>query len=220
MPIRGSLNAMAVFCIALAGCRPEGEPAPSPKDFQNESPDYPLSDTGTLQCSRSKDRSCLVGEVVARHSIVVGGYRFFDATDLGRQLEQVVLPVLDEEVDAGLVKVLADPPLTNETFASWFEIRVKGSRIMDTNADYRGRFRLDQLPSGTYDIRVQKNFTVFLEENPAEGVAAEDGPDRRQFCLTLFSEDISLFLEGRKSGHLIYENFRARIIRGDCPRDY
>ena len=90
MPIRGSLIAMAVFCIALAGCRPEGEPAPSPRDFQNESPDYPLSDTGTLQCSRSKDRSCLVGEVVARHSIVVGGYRFFDATDLGRQLEQVV----------------------------------------------------------------------------------------------------------------------------------
>lgn len=165
------------------------------------------------KCDLSEETGCLVGQIVVAPSVYVEGIEYFDVNTLGQTFPQLI-QVKDQEgnlLPASEYTVSVDPGLSNDKFLRDFALYMKGDRVEQIKIGTDGRFKLNYLEEGTYDIRVQKRFTITVTpKNPTETLG------QKTFCMTLYSEAIGLEINANEMAMKGFDDYKMQLMDLQC----
>ena len=169
--------------FALAGCgsnfppdhRQLTPPVPSNVPTTLVTPPVSLARPG---CKATAERGCISGQVIVAPYIYLDNQKYFDAEDLGRLFTDMVA-VRDKSgtaADRSRYKIEISPQINNDTFTEEFSAYAKGSYAAQASVSSKGLFVLAGLDVGTYDLRVQKSFTMKVTTTDTAAPAKEPAP--------------------------------------------
>jgi hypothetical protein len=193
-------------------------------------------------CRTTFAKGCFDGYVLSKKDFFVDGRQYFNADDLAGRFAELV-KVEDEGVAlvAGVDYQLAlTTPLDNQSFIQGFEYNLTGDYPRSGKVRTNGNFAVNELPEGTYDLRVQRaiKFTVTRQvpvvaddsiaaaepqepvrdgATPAEEPAAqpETQTEVKTYCATIYADTVIEVRKGKRSFDN-FGDFRTHITDHDC----
>lgn len=174
-----SVYAVAAVSLLTTGCYVDSAggrlPGASGRGIIAPKVDTSAADVGS--CSFAIGRGCFDGHVTARTQFFVDGKPFFNADDLAtrfRELLTVENSGTALAADSNGYRLVLATPLGNESFLSGFEYDLTGGAARSGKVRSDGSFGIDDLPEGTYDLRVQKAVRFTLAANTAHPTTPSD----------------------------------------------
>ncbi len=168
------------------------------------------------ECFHDGVTGCLEGNISSAMNLSVSGKAFFDADDLANRFHEIV------EVRATDGKVLEHgkdyrmsltPSFSNQTFAQDFQVFIKGERPDAVDVRSSGKFFLNQLPEGEYEIRVQRPIRMLVELLQAEG-----DPIKMVDCATLYQDGSFEIIKGEKAEAMTFDDLKIYTTATACNR--
>lgn len=165
------------------------------------------------QCDHNNKTGCMIGQIVVAPSVYLEGVEYFDMNTLGQSFPKLI-QVKDKDgnqLAATDYDVAVDPGLTNETFLRDFALYLKGDRVEQAKIGSDGHFKLNYLEPGTYDIRVQKRFSVTVTPK-----AEKEGLSKKTYCMTLFSEVIGMEIDENDTTYKGFDDYKIQLMDLEC----
>jgi hypothetical protein len=189
-------------------------------------------------CSASATLGCLTGQVIVAPFIYLDEKKYFDAAELGQLFVELV--TLVDKKGAIVVRdqynIDIAPEITNDSFKENFTLYVKGETAAAQKLSERGSYLVKRLTPGTYDVRVQKRFTLTLTEkekkqpspatpepqNSVSTSTVENAdkdvfiPFKQTYCFTIYSEQNSIEVMPGSTLHSIFDHFKLHMVDKPC----
>lgn len=227
---------------ALTACMVE---APSDDGSGKKQLLRPGADHGSRDpagCRFELGQGCLDGHVDARQQFFVEGKEFFDANDLAAHFGALLhVQAGGKDITAGGAngyKLTLATPLDDDSFVTGFGFDLSDQDVVrsgETRTD--GAFAIDDLPPGSYNLRVLKSIKFTLAPPDAASptapgatptptnptpvtppatpqIAAADGTVK-DYCATLYEDQSVNVRESQQAAEML-SNFRLRLSSGDC----
>ncbi len=247
MVLRNGLRVMSgVAALALAaavtGCYVDSMDQRAPTvgtDSTNTRRSEAEQDPGA--CRTNFAKGCFDGYVLSKKDFFVDGRQYFNADDLaGRFAELVKVENEGVALVAGVDYQLAlTTPLDNQSFIQGFEYNLTGDYPRSGKVRTNGNFAVNELPEGTYDLRVQRpvKFTVTrqvaVEAQESDAVEPQDpvrdgdapAPEEtaapemkavvKSYCATIYTDTVVEVRKGKRAFDNFGE-FRTHVTDHDC----
>lgn len=213
------LNGLVVIFFA-AGCQ-----VPEDKRSNRDTTDNQTQDTADQkqpevssdpdQCGKMAGRGCLFGQIVASPNIVLDGLSYFDAEELGQNLGRHLLWQLQEFGGGSGVspEFVADQKVGNDNFTDNFIVYLKGADARRTRVDAQGRFDFRGLPTGWYEVRVQKELS-FSARYPA--ASDDEDPKTQSYCGIIYGQVPEIFVTDAITQIPGIDAYRIKVLAGSC----
>ncbi len=174
-----SLFALAAVTALASGCYvdPAQDRAPQPGDTATST--HSEDSTPVGECNFAIGRGCFSGTVTSKKEFFVDGKSFFDADELAARFNELIsVDSLGEQLQAGQggYKLELLTPVDNTSFFSGFEYDLTGDAKRAGKLRNDGNFNVNDLPQGTYDLRVMKSVKFKLTATVTKAATAADQP--------------------------------------------
>jgi hypothetical protein len=186
------------------------------KGKEQEKPDNGKPEKVRGECFHNSENGCLEGNISSAMNLSVSGKSFFDADDLANRFHEIV------EIRSPDGKILKDgkdysldliPGFSNKNFAQDFQVFIKGERTETTVVRSSGKFFLNELPEGEYEIRVQRPIKMLVKINQPEGEPIESTD-----CGTLFQDGSFEIIKDEKSQPMIFDDLSIYTTAAECVK--
>jgi hypothetical protein len=151
---------------------------------------------------------------------------YFDAATMGRQIANHV--ELQNEQGLALspdqYNFKITPEISNENFQRDFQVFAVGEEggYYQTKTQEKGKFKMKELYSGTYDIRAQKNYELIVEaKEPAPTPTGEQPAETAQpmkFCFTIYGDYSGVEIEQDSEEKIVFSNFELMLLDQNCEK--
>ena len=167
------------------------------------------------QCPSKNDAGCIVGQVVVSPWISLQGTDYFDADALGQNLMLHAHALFGQKVHLKGVQGLSlevQQRIDNDNFTHGFYAYIKGERARSVKVSRNGGFMLPNLPSGFYDLVVQKRISLKDKAKPS----SNQNETINYYCLTIYSEKQRVFLDEGQELYLGFDDYMLTFAGRPC----
>ncbi len=180
----------------------------------------------SVHCRFKPGLACIEGRIIKAPEVSLEGTKYFDADELGNALVshiQAKLPNGSSFATADY-SIELNETLDNESFASDFQVYVKGDQAMERRVSNSGSFSLDNLAPGRYMVSVQKKIdfqVVPVAKTPPSSPEAEESrtlapTEVKHYCAALYYSEDDLYLDKNQGLYLGLDDFRLKLFAQPC----
>ncbi len=180
-------------------------------------------------CKRTVTTGCFEGSFPASPDIFVEDQKFFDAEEFKAHFVELIAIEGKEEAEkrGESVEVKMLTPISNRSFSDDFEIYIKGEYSKSAKVLVSGRFAVNYLPEGSYDVRVQKPVKFELvrtmpvpapnpepapaKENPEPAIKKES----KIYCAKLYAET-TIDVTAKEYTNIVFDRYSLYVSDDTC----
>jgi len=237
MAIRAIL-ALATVATLVSGCYVDpGQQDRAPSTAGGETVPNSSQDTSgssltdQATCHYVIGRGCFDGHIAALQEFTVDGKQFFNADDLATRFSELLtVDSAGQPLAAGQgYKLTMLTPVDNQSFVTGFAYDLKGERPTSGQVRDNGNFSINDLPEGTYDLRVQKavrfELSASAATSPAANAAGDDVPSpssvspkaavAKTYCATLYADTTLDVRRGQRTWNS-FSDFKLHVTDNVC----